>query len=38
MAETTIYISKIAKKISEKVKSRIMKKERTPHLGAHRYG
>jgi len=38
MAETTIHLSKVARKISEKVKSRIMKKERSPRLGAHRYG
>jgi len=38
MAETTIHISKVAKKISEKVKSRMKSKEKPHRLGAYRYG
>jgi len=38
MAETTIHLSKVAKKISEKVQSRMKRKEKPPRLGVHRYG
>jgi len=38
MAITTIHISKVAKKISEKVQSRMNKKEKPHRLGAYRYG
>jgi len=38
MVETTIHMSKVVKKISEKVQSKMKKKEKPNRLGAYRYG